>query len=115
MNEACKVNVVRKSTLKFAIFFTLVGVMMIFLIPTLTEKAEAYTRGDQGRSLNVHFSNLKWQLEQGKWVIEPHFLTAGFTQYIIWATKGSGFFGVEIIWNMLKSRFRLVILRRTQN
>ena len=43
--------------------------------------------------LNVHFSNLKWQLEQGKWVIEPHFLTAGFTQYIIWATKGSGFFG----------------------
>jgi hypothetical protein len=63
--------------------------MMIFLIPMLTEKAEAYTRGETRAGLNVHFSNLKRQLKQGKRVIEPHFLTAGFTQYMALLQKPS--------------------------
>ena len=59
----------------------------------VTEQSEALTVGKARAIGNVDFSNLKWHLEQGKWVNEPHLWTAGFNQYITWSTKGTGTFG----------------------
>jgi hypothetical protein len=91
MNESYKVNMVQKSVIIYVVFFAIAGAMMVFLAPLLTEKAEALTKAKAIPSTNVKFSNLKYQLDQGKWVIKPHFV--GPFDVIYWTTKGSGIFG----------------------
>ncbi len=84
------VKTIQKSTTRLAMLI-LVGIMMIFLVPMIAEKAEALTKAKAIPHPNVKFSNLKYQLDQGKWVIKPHF--SGIFDVIYWTTKGSGFFG----------------------
>lgn len=91
MNEHYKVSVVHKNALKFVVFFITVGVMMVFLAPMLTEKAEALTKGEAERSHKIQWSNVKSNLYQGKWVTQPHFWHGDLQ--IRWTTTGSGVFG----------------------
>ena len=63
----------------------------MFLFFLHTEKAEALTKAEAIPGTNVKFSNLKYQLVQGKWVVEPYFI--GPFNVIYWTTQGKGFFG----------------------
>jgi hypothetical protein len=92
MNDKGKANVVRKSALKLALLFTFVGMMMI-LIPMLTEIAEARTQGKAVLGPLITISNLKYQLDQGKWSVIPHIIGPTESPIILWETKGTGFFG----------------------
>ena len=92
MNDKGKTSVVHKSTLKLSLLVTFVGMMMI-LVPMLTEKAEARTQGKAVFGPLITISNLKYQLDQGKWSVIPHIVGPTDSPIILWETKGSGFFG----------------------
>lgn len=92
MSDKEKTNVVRKSTLKFALLFIFVGLTMS-LIPMLTEKAEALTEGKAVLGPLITISNLKYQLDQGKWAVIPHIAGTTNSPIILWETRGTGFFG----------------------
>lgn len=93
MNESLFVRMLQKSFTKLAVF-ALVGTMMIFLVPMISEKAYAETVGYvQVWNIfsNDKFSNVKGILDAGKWRQTPHIIGNGWG--IEWVTTGSGFFG----------------------
>jgi hypothetical protein len=71
--------------------FVLIGVMLVFLVPMVTEKAEALTKSTAIGDRGIKMFNLKYSLNQGKWVTHPHFWQGDIE--IRWTTKGSGVFG----------------------
>jgi len=91
MSESLIARTIQKSTTKLAVF-VLIGVMLVFLVPMVTEKAEALTKSKAIAGVNIKMFNLKYSLNQGKWVTHPHFF-ANSEKMILWTTKGSGFFG----------------------
>lgn len=92
MNDKSKAIVVRKSALKLVLLFTFVG-MIMSLIPMLTDRAEALTQGKAVLGPLITLSNLKYQLDQGKWTVIPHVIGPTDSPIILWETRGNGFFG----------------------
>ncbi len=92
MSESLFVRTIQKSTTKLVVF-TLLGTMMIFLVPMLSEKADARTEGLAigWPPWGPKFSNVKGELDAGKWIHTPKIIGDG--HYIEWQTAGSGFFG----------------------
>lgn len=94
MNGPLFVKRMQKNTITLSMFFVLSGAMTIFIVPTLIEQAHALTIGEARTyfiGFDHKFSNIKWNLEAGKWVETPRLLGDGWG--IHWVTKGSGFFG----------------------
>jgi hypothetical protein len=97
-NESFIVNMVYNKTTKLAVLLVVVGAIMIFLAPMLTEKVDARTVG-HAQSLHIGsdppFTNVKWHLDAGKWVKFPtvnHNAAYGGSWAIDWVTAGSGVF-----------------------
>src|SRR6476646_3970357 len=91
MNELFKVNSIRSNALKYIVFFTFVGAMMVFLTPMLAEKAEALTRGHV-HVFQVVMSHQQYHMEKGVFVETPYFLGTPHTG-MTWLSQGSGPFG----------------------
>jgi hypothetical protein len=93
MNESLIVETIQKSTTRWTMLI-LVGIMMIFLVPMIAEKADALTTGfvQLDSLLRVDkFSNVKGTLDAGKWRQTPQLVGNGWG--IEWVTTGSGVFG----------------------
>ena len=91
MNESCIAYTVHNKTTKLTVVFVVV-VMMIFLVPMLTELAYARTYGYAYTFLgnsDPAFTNVKGHLDAGKWIKQPTVIWGGHE----WVTAGSGIFG----------------------
>jgi hemolysin type calcium-binding protein len=89
VNESC---IVHDKTTKLAVLFVLVGAMMIFLVPMMIEQVHARTSAIATTCIKCPtFTNVKWQLDVGKWIIEPNVIGTGHS--INWVTVGGGHFG----------------------
>lgn len=91
MYELSIVKVGRNDALIYIVFFVFVGAMMVLLPPLLAEKAEALTRAGV-YSTQMVLSHHRYHMDNGVFVIAPHFLGTphwGMT----WLSRGSGPFG----------------------
>jgi hypothetical protein len=89
MNNFCVDNMKqKKSTTKLVVLFGFLGLMMVFLVPILAEKAEGRTTAVA--TTNAFFSDIKSQLSAGKFLVWPIQPTPST---MTWVTAGGGHFG----------------------
>jgi hypothetical protein len=89
MNELCFAKMIQKNRTKLAVLSVIVGTM-IFLIPILTEKADARTTATVTMSGCCFFYDVRGHMTLGKFVVSP---TPEAGPIIKWVTAGNLFLG----------------------
>jgi hypothetical protein len=89
MNEFCLVKMMQKNSVKLTMLSVIVG-MMIFLVPILTEKADARTTATATMSGCCFFYDVRGHMTLGKFVVPP---TTQAGPIIKWVTAGNLFLG----------------------
>jgi hypothetical protein len=89
MSELYIVKTMQKSSTKLTVLSVIVG-MMIFLVPMLTEKADARTTATATMSGCCFFYDVRGHMTLGKFVVSP---TPQVGPIIKWVTAGNLFLG----------------------
>ncbi len=89
MNELCFAKMMQKNRTKLAVLSVIVGTM-IFLVPILTEKADARITATATMSGCCFFYDVRGHMTLGKFVVSP---TPQVGPIIKWVTAGNLFLG----------------------